>query len=191
MKHKVLLVDDELNVTEGLKRSLRNEPYEVLTTNSPQEALKHLAESAIDVIISDENMPGMSGSNLITVVRKRYPDVIRMILTGHANLEAIIRAINQGEVYRFFTKPCNAVDLAITIRQALQQKDLMIEIRRLLKASRRQLSTLEELEKQHPGITKVNLDAGRIVIDDAEGDYETLIKQLRTEVHRHEKFNDQ
>jgi two-component system probable response regulator PhcQ len=73
----------------------------------------------VDVVISDEKMPGMSGSEFLSLVRQEYPDTIRIILTGYGSLESAIRAINEGEIYRLFTKPCNVIDLAITIRLAL------------------------------------------------------------------------
>jgi len=90
-----------------------------------------------------------------------------MILTGHASLESAIRAINEGEIYRFFTKPCNMVDLIVTIRQALQQKELLAENQRLKTIVAQQSLSLESLEQQHPGITKVKRDdRGVVIIDD-------------------------
>ena len=115
----VLLVDDEPNVTDALKRLLRQEPYEILTAISAAAAQELLERNHVDVVISDEQMPGMSGSVFLSGVRKQYPHTIRMVLSGQASLEAAVRAINEGEVYRFFLKPCNATDLVITIRQAL------------------------------------------------------------------------
>lgn len=92
---------------------------------------------------------------------------IRIILTGHASLEGVIRAINEGEIYRFFTKPWNDIDLAITIRQSLEQKELIAQNQLLLKKVREQSSILQELEKEHPGITRVKKDStGAIVVDD-------------------------
>lgn len=169
MQCKVLFVDDEPHVTEALKRSLSKQPYEVLSANSAEEALKILEREPVHVVVSDEKMPGMSGSEFLAIVCQKYPGTIRMILTGQASLEAAIRAINEGEIYRFFTKPCNGADLAITIRQALQLKDLMAESLRLRQTVRRQTAILQELEKEHPGITGVkrNLE-GTIVVDDTD-----------------------
>ena len=167
MQHTVLIVDDEPTITQLLKDALLNEPYLVLSASSAAEALPILDREEVDVVISDEKMPGMSGSEFLSVVRQKYPDTIRMILTGHANLESAIRAINEGEVYRFFTKPCNLFDLAITIHQALKYNDLRKESKRLLTMVKRQTSFIEALEKEYPGITKVRRDAnGVIVIDD-------------------------
>ena len=112
-------------------------------------------------------MPGMTGTQFLAVVRKEYPDTIRIILTGHASLESAMHAINEGEIYRFFTKPCNLVDLSVTIRHALQQKYLKKENKRLAKIVEQQSFSIRKIEKKYPGITKVKRDSGgAIIIDD-------------------------
>jgi len=118
----VLLVDDEPLITTTLKRVLRKEPYDICTANSGAEALQILARKPVDVIVSDERMPGMSGSEFLAVARQQYPDTARIILTGQANLEAAIRAINEGAICRFLTKPCKEDDLTLAIGEALRQK---------------------------------------------------------------------
>ncbi len=192
MQHKVLFVDDEPNVTKALKRALRTEPYDILSAGSADEALEILERESVDVVVSDENMPGMTGSEFLAVVYEKYPDTIRIILTGHASLDVAIRAINEGEIYRFFTKPWNDVDLAITIRQALQQKDLIEDSRRLLKMARHQSAILQDLEKEHPGLTSVTRDAsGRIFVEDEDCDFDALIEQINEEVTKAEEFFSQ
>lgn len=167
MNHSVLIVDDDPAIRNILKELFSSEPYSVLTAGSAREALDLLAGEQVDVVISDEKMPGMSGSELLVIVREKYPDTIRMILTGYASLESAMRAINEGEIYRFFTKPCNLVDLAVTVRQALEQKDLMKEAQRLNKVVEQQSGIIETMEKQYPGITKVKRNTnGAIIIDD-------------------------
>ncbi|HVP39369.1 MAG TPA: hypothetical protein VMS93_09330, partial [Candidatus Saccharimonadales bacterium] len=110
----------------------------------------------------------------------RYPDTIRMILTGHASLEAAVRAINLGEIYRFFTKPCNELDLAITIRQALENKRLMAERQRLMHLVNEQYALLKQLELISPGITQVHRDAmGGVVIEDSDREFNSLIRDLK------------
>ena len=181
MPHQVLIVDDESIITDMLKDVLSSEPYRILSAGSAEDALDILAHEQIDVLISDERMPGMSGSEFLAFARHKYPETIRMILTGHASLEGAIRAINEGEIYRFFTKPCNVFDLAITIRQALQQKDLMRESRRLLKMLNRQSAFIESLEKQYPGITKVRKDAtGEVILEGGadDGSFEGLLSSI-------------
>ncbi|MBI1748992.1 MAG: response regulator [Acidobacteria bacterium] len=185
MKHKVLFVDDEPHVTEALKRTLRKEPYEFLSACLPSAALELLAQNAVDVVVSDEMMPGMSGSEFLAEVRQKYPDTIRIILTGQATLNAAIIAINKGEIYRFLTKPCNDVDLAATIRQALAQKELLAESRRLLQTVKQQSSVLEELEKEYPGVTQVDRDAsGAVIIEDSPTDLDSLLKEIDATVRK-------
>ena len=112
-------------------------------------------------------MPSMTGTQFLAVFRKDYPDTIRIILTGHASLESAMRAIDEGEIYRFLTKPCNPVDLSVTIRQALQQKYLKNENKRLEKIVEQQSFSIKEIENKYPGITKVKrISEGLIIIDD-------------------------
>ena len=193
MQHKILIVDDEPTITDTLKGVLSHEPYGILCAGSAEEALPILAREQVDVVISDEKMPGMSGSEFLSLVRQKYPGTIRVILTGHASLESAIRAINEGEIYRFFTKPFNVFDLTITIRQALQQRELKKESQRLLRMVKRQSTFIEELEKQYPGITKVKKDArGEVIIDDEDeidnGEWDTLIEQISKTVKKCEAF---
>ena len=166
MQPKVLIVDDDSALRDMMKEAFAREPYEVLIASSANEALALLTQGTVDVVISDEIMPGLSGSEFLAIVRKKYPDTIRMILTGHANLESAIRAINEGEIYRFFTKPCNMIDLAITVRQALQHKEALNESERLQKVVEKQSAIIEDIEEKHPGISSVKRTSdGAIIID--------------------------
>ena len=177
----ILFVDDEANVTDALKRAFRREPYEILTATSGAAALELLGRVPIHVVISDEQMPGMSGSELLSAVRKRYPHTIRMILSGQASLEAAVHAINEGEVYRFFLKPCNPTDLMVTVQQALAQKRLEDQSRRLLRRFQRQASTLARLEHNSPGILLLDTDEqGALVVDESDGecDVADLLAQI-------------
>lgn len=164
MSPRVLFVDDEPHVTEALKRALRKEPYEVLTAQSAAEALQVMAEAPAEVVIADEKMPGMSGSEFLRLIRQHYPDTIRMILTGHATLDAAIRAVNEGEIYRFFTKPCNDADLVVTIRHALERQQLFLKARELLGVVRSQTAELDQLEQLYPGISKVKRDEQGVIV---------------------------
>jgi two-component system, probable response regulator PhcQ len=179
----ILLVDDEPNVTDALKRALRREPYRILTATSGAAGLELLAKQRIDVVVSDEQMPGMSGSVFLSAVRKEYPHTIRMILSGQASLEAAVRAINEGEVYRFFLKPCNPVDLAVTVQQALAHKRLEEQSRRLLREYQRQASLLARIELESPGLMSLDTDDdGALLVDEAdgEGDVRELLSQIES-----------
>ena len=166
MKHTVLFIDDETDIREMLKETFAREPYTVLLASSADEALSMLSQGPVDVVISDEKMPGMSGTELLAVVRKKYPDTIRMILTGNANLDTAIHAINVGQIYRFFKKPCNMVDLAITVRQALQHKTVLEKNQQLQKVVTQQHTLIDDIEKQHPGISDIKRNAdGAIILE--------------------------
>lgn len=183
----VLLLDDEPNVTAGLKRALRNEPWKVVTAATVGGAFDILARELVDVIVSDERMPGMSGSQFLSEVRKKYPNTIRMILSGQADLEAAVRAINEGEVYRFLLKPCNPADLRITIRQGLEHKQLVELSRKLLREYEKKQAMLDELERANPGITRIDTDAsGAICLDEEDEelaiDLADLLKEMQTYV---------
>ncbi len=124
MTRTVLLVDDDADVLHCLTRMLQRQPYQLYTARSGDEAMTLLKCRQVDVIVADERMPGMSGSELLAWVARNYPDVICIMLTGQASVEAVMRAVNEGSVYHVFTKPCNEVDLAIAIRKALEHKEL-------------------------------------------------------------------
>ncbi len=167
MKHKILIIDDQPVIRDMMRDVMAKEPYEVICAASAEEALVIMERETADVVISDEMMPGMTGSEFLSIVRRKYPDTVRIMLTGKGSLETAIRAINEGEIYRFFTKPCSMVDLIVTIRQALEQKELKKENLRLLIKLKKQASTIESIEKKHPGITKIKKDkSGAVIIDD-------------------------
>jgi two-component system, probable response regulator PhcQ len=176
----ILLVDDEPHVTEALSRHL-SKHYQIIMASSAAEAYGILASQPIDVVVSDERMPGESGSEFLASVRRRYPDSIRMILSGQASLAAAVRAINEGEVYRFFLKPCNPIDLLFTIQRALELKRLEKQSREMLREFRRQAAELTALNGSQSGLLELNLDAsGALVVDedDANGSVEELLLQM-------------
>jgi DNA-binding NtrC family response regulator len=185
-KSKLLLVDDEPNLTSALVRSLDRTQFEIFTADSAQQGLMILAGHEIDVVVSDERMPGMSGSEFLSEVRKKWPNTIRMILSGQADLEAAVRAINEGEVYRFLLKPCHPKELQMTILQGLQHKKLVAQSRRLLQEHQKSQNLLDELEKANPGITKIELDEDGAILmeddDDTGGDVQSLLDDLEKEM---------
>jgi two-component system, probable response regulator PhcQ len=174
----VLFVDDEPHILGGLRDALRKFPFTVLTAAGGQQALSLLESQEVDAVVSDERMPGMTGSEFLSIVRQKHPQTIRIILTGQASLPTAIRAINEGEVYRFLTKPCAAVDLAVTIQRALQLRNLARESARLLARTREQDRILVELEDKHPGISEVKRSQdGAIEVDDI-ADIDELVRQI-------------
>ncbi len=120
-KPAILLVDDDRLVLEALRRLLCKEGFTIHQAHSAKEALGHLERHSISVVVSDYAMPGVTGMDFLRQVRQKYPQVLRLLLTGEVGLELACRAAEDGTIFRFFTKPCNVVDLLVTIRQGLYQ----------------------------------------------------------------------
>ena len=171
---KVLLVDDEESVRNALRRVLEREGYSITSVGHPTKALEVLAREPVDVLITDERMPGMTGMELLTLVRDRYPDTLRIILTGHADLGVAIKAINQGEIYRFLTKPWDDVELKVTLFLAVERLRLERVNQRLVDVLRTQQQVLTKLSREHPALATALADAE---------------KQLRVELADHEHNN--
>ncbi|RLK50148.1 PAS domain S-box-containing protein/diguanylate cyclase (GGDEF)-like protein [Alkalispirillum mobile] len=118
----VLLVDDEPNVLKALRRVLTPEGYRILIAGSGEQALEVLALEQVEVLITDQRMPGMSGTELLSRVRRLYPDTLRIVLSGYAELESLTDAINQGAIYKYLTKPWEDDDLRALLREALRER---------------------------------------------------------------------
>jgi DNA-binding NtrC family response regulator len=123
MPPAVLLVDDEPNILHELARALRQQPLGIYTAKSAEEAMWVFKTRHVDVIVADQRMPGLSGTDLLVWVAGHYPETIRILLTGHASVDTAVRAVNDAAVYKFFLKPCKEFDLAMAIRQALEQRN--------------------------------------------------------------------
>jgi len=174
-----MIVDDDRNLLDSLLRTLRHEPYSVLTFESGEEALVELQCRSVDVVISDQELPGMCGTEFLQRVGTLYPAVTRFMLTGKATLDGAIKAINKGGISRFFVKPCDSMDLIISIRQGVQQHKLMVAARRLLKENERQSALLKQLEMLYPNITKVERDTdGVIDIEEFQENPEQLLMEI-------------
>jgi DNA-binding NtrC family response regulator len=115
----ILFVDDDPNVLEGAKVAFRREPYRVLTAESADQALALFEHELIDVVIADEKMPGLLGSELLSVVRQRYPHTIRMIMTGEPSPASAFRSYEHARVTHYLTKPRTHRHLAEAIESAL------------------------------------------------------------------------
>lgn len=137
-KPAILIVDDEPSVLSALRRLLHALPYHVLTAGSGAAALDVLATQEVDLIISDMRMPGMSGAELLSRAQALYPDIMRILLTGYSEIEAVVQAVNEGGIYRYLNKPWDEHDLLLTIKQALEQLRLHKEAARLLALTQHQ-----------------------------------------------------
>ncbi|HZR10593.1 MAG TPA: response regulator [Myxococcales bacterium] len=146
----ILVVDDEEHVRSALSSFLEREGYTVLSAEGPTEGLEILRAQSIKLVISDQNMPDMSGIEFFRLIRERHPQVCRIMLTGDPDRETIIKAINEGEVYRFIPKPWNNTMLRVIVYFAFEAIQLEEENRRLVKALRRQLQFVRSLERDFP-----------------------------------------
>ena len=149
--HTVLFVDDEVNILKAVQRLLRGESWQVLTASRGAEALELLDRHPCQVVVTDQRMPEMSGVDLLSAVRERQPDIVRMMLTGYTEMNVAVEAINRGEIYRLITKPWNDEELKATIRQAFEQFDLKHEIRRLNQLTREQNLKLQDMNRNLEG----------------------------------------
>lgn len=173
--YRILIVDDEENIVNALKRCLRKvDDWEVKIFTSAAEALQYARSISFDLFISDFRMPEMNGVEFLSEIKKIQPNSARIILSGYTDLEALLGAINEAEIFRFISKPWNDYELILTIEQALKYKDMLTENTFLAKQVREQNDKLtiaekvfSKLEKESPGITKVNWsEDGSITIDE-------------------------
>lgn len=154
MKHTILCVDDEADNVDALERLFRTK-YKVLKATSGAAALKHLArhldEDRVTVIISDQRMPQMTGVEFLAKSLETHPEAIRILLTGYADIEVVIEAINSGHIYRYVNKPWDPVDLVNTVDKAVERFELgqeLVEKNRALEAALTELQTLDQAKSQ-------------------------------------------
>lgn len=131
MERTLLLVDDEQNILSALSRLFRRDGYQILTATSGREGLLLLAKNKVGVILSDQRMPEMSGSEFLKQVTTCNPDTVRIMLSGYTDLASVTDAINRGVIYKFLTKPWEDDLLRDSVRQAFEQYELAFENQRL------------------------------------------------------------
>lgn len=177
--YRLLIVDDEENILRALTRVLAvsnggAQQFSIETMNSPEAALRRAEEAKFDLVLSDYRMPGMDGVQFLRRFREIQPDAARLILSGYADLDGMIGAINDAQIFRFIPKPWRDEELRSALLQALTYHHLLSENQRLAdlvrqqqgKLSRHELE-LRRLEQEHPGITKVNWGPnGEVMLDE-------------------------
>ena len=144
--HTVLCVDDEKSILNSLKRLLRREGYRLLMANTSADGLKLLRENDVHLVICDQRMPEMSGTDFMVKVKEEYPDTVRIILTGYTDVDAITESINKGNIYKFFLKPWNDDNLKMEVRKALEQYNLVQANKKLQ----------EKIMEQNKELQKIN-----------------------------------
>lgn len=142
---RLLCVDDEPNILSALRRLFRQHGYQISVANSGAEGLQVLAAQPFDLVISDMRMPEMDGAQFLAQVRDRWPETVRILLTGYADITSTIDAINKGQIYRYVSKPWDDNDILLTVRQALERKALEREKARLETLTAQQNEELKDL----------------------------------------------
>ena len=125
-RHTLLVVDDEVDVLESLRHQFHR-GYRVLTSVSGHQAIEILKKDNVELILTDQRMPGMSGDQFLREARRLKPDAIRMLFTGYADMQAVISAVNEGHIFRYIMKPWDSSELESIIRQGVEQYELLAE----------------------------------------------------------------
>jgi len=126
-KRTILFVDDEIRLLQSLKRGMLDEPYNLLFAESGKKALELLEENEVHVIVTDMRMPEMSGLKLLRIVKVKYPHIVRLVLSGYTQVTTLLTAINQGEIFKFITKPWKMEgEFKSIIRQAVDHYNSQI-----------------------------------------------------------------
>lgn len=146
-RHTVLFVDDEESILNSLRRLLRKEPYDILTASSGKEGLAVLAGQEVQLVVSDQRMPEMSGIEFLTEVKKNHPDTIRIILSGYTQVNSVMEAVNTGHVYKYLLKPWDNQQLMLELRQALEYYELQQANKRLDRQVVEQNRKLKEMNE--------------------------------------------
>lgn len=182
----LLFVDDEEGVLSAMRRIFMDENYEILTASSGEKALALLEKQTIQLIVSDHRMPGMTGAELLKTVKERWPETIRIMLTGHADVNSIMGAVQDGAVYKFITKPWLDEDLRLTVSLALQQYLLIHENRKLREVTRSQQQKI----RTYAGIFEDNRGVmGKILVQEGVLRQEEL-ERVRRETIEGEFLSD-
>lgn len=189
MSNTVVFVDDDPSALAAIQRSFRKEPYEIFTAQTPEQGLSLLQSLSTDVVVVDQNMPGMSGLEFLSLAREVSPETFRIMLTGEASLSLAVDAINRGEIFRFFTKPYNEIEFGISIRLAIQQARLIGSSCRALEVMKMQAAYIDSLERTYAGISRVERDeTGTILIKDSSLDLNQVINELEAEISSTKEF---
>ncbi len=159
-KKTILIVDDEEYVLNSLKRLLHRDGYRILTAMSAEEGYRILTENDVQLIVTDQRMPGESGIEFLAKTKKDFPDVIRTILSGYTDVDSITESINKGHIFKFFYKPWDENNLRLEIKQCLEQYELIRKNRELNELI---VKKNKELEIINDELVRINTNLESIV----------------------------
>lgn len=142
---RILLVDDEPRILTALRRTLQWDGYQIFTATNAGHAIELMIADPVDLVMSDNMMPHMTGIELFEQLKKTWPDTVRVMLTGLSDHEVALRALEQGAIFRFLTKPWDDVDLRITVKQAMEHRAHKLENKHLLDFMDRRHGQLDTL----------------------------------------------
>lgn len=165
----LLCIDDDSTTLRSLQRLLRGEEYSVLVASTASEAFHLLDEKNIQMVMVDQRMPDVNGSDLLQHIKERHPNIIRLVLSGYADVATILESINEGGVYRFLAKPWNDDELKITLKQCFEHYELQQQNRELVR----------EVKSQNKALAQLN-DELKTVLDNR-----TYLLKLAQEVVQH------
>lgn len=168
--HNLLIIDDEPEIVKALTRQFRRK-YNVFSTTNAEEGFDIMEKKNIQVVLSDQRMPGLTGVDFFARIKTKYPDALKLILTGYSDIEAVIGAINDGQVFRYVTKPWNPDELETIIKEAFEKYELITKNRRLMYSLQLANETLElkvkertsELEKANEKLSELNIEKNRYI----------------------------
>jgi response regulator RpfG family c-di-GMP phosphodiesterase len=178
----ILFVDDEANILSSLNRLFRPLGYQIFTAESGAKGLEILQQHTIDLVVSDMRMPVMNGAQFLEKVRESWPDTVRILLTGYAEIGATIDAINKGQIYRYISKPWEDNDITLTIKHALLQKKLEREKLRLEELTHKQNEELKDLNANLEAKVLARTEEVRQTMSFLEVAHEKLKKSFITSV---------
>ncbi len=164
---KILIVDDNRDVLASLRRTLRRCAFDVTCIDQPELAVEALEREKYDLMLCDIDMPVLNGHEVMAKAHELQPAMIRVFVTGAGNMDAAVRAINEGEVHRFVRKPFDANNLRNMVREALERKEELEIVSEASARARRRRQLYESLEAEHPGITDVSFDPNGVHVVDA------------------------
>ena len=153
---RILCVDDEVNVLKAVERVFLDEEYEILSAESAAAGLDVLEKSGpVQIVISDYRMPGMNGVDFLSEVCRRWPETVRIVLSGYADTSAVVSAINEGQIYKFIPKPWNDDELKVTIANSIE--------RYFLRQKNSQL--MAELKGKNEELERINSDLEQRIVE--------------------------